>query len=111
MRAYQTFKDVVKMADTEAHNPDVYKEVQFCVCVCVCACVHVTTFYDLLIYCTYLVFVIIVCINALYKVYTKAIGFSHFELILTGKQRIRVKVVFIMGVYKQWTGLLEWWNG
>ena len=54
---------------------------------------------------------IIVCINALCKVYTKAIGFSHFELILTGKQRIRVKVVFIMGVYKQWTGLLEWWTG
>ena len=58
MRAYRTFKDVkgvtrkngeewlIKMADTEAHIPDVYEEVlcsSVCVCVCVCvrACVRV----------------------------------------------------------------------
>ena len=59
MRAYRTFKDVkgvtrkngeewlIKMADTEAHIPDVYEEVTVCVCVrvcmrpraCVCVCV------------------------------------------------------------------------
>ena len=49
MRAYRTFKDVtgvtrkngeewlIKMADTEAHIPDVYEEV--CI-VCVCVCAH-----------------------------------------------------------------------
>jgi len=58
MRAYRTFKDVkgvtrkngeewlIKMADTEAHIPDVYEEVcsvtmkwwYFCVCVCTRVC-------------------------------------------------------------------------
>ena len=58
MRAYRTFKDVkevtrkngeeslIKMADTEAHIPDVYEEVHVvCVCVrafacCMCICVR-----------------------------------------------------------------------